>query len=142
VRTGPATGHSTRLVPQARRCLINVPPRVIVEGPFGQAHRVYGPNNTHMIRQPRKGGDQAYLAVCGATIASAVIKSLFGFNLSPGAEHGLDHLLERPDVPRGFDGTLRNVRYRGKLVDIVSEAGRGLRAQPAAALASTTNTTR
>ena len=52
---------------------------VLDEGPYGQAHRVYGDNNTKMVRPPRKGGDQAYLATCGVTLASAIVRSLFGF---------------------------------------------------------------
>ena len=66
-----------------------------------------------------------YLGICGATLASAVVRTLFGFD--PPID-GSDFALRRPDVPRGFDGVLRNVRYRGKLYDITSRADVGLTA--------------
>jgi len=117
---------------------------VLDEGPFGQAHRVYGDNNTVMIRPPRKGGDQAYYAFCGSTIAGAVIRSLFGFNpplseplMSDGASPPT-FVLQMPKAPRGFDGVLRNVRYRGRLYDIHSDASSGLSILPVAAAATGT----
>ena len=105
---------------------------VLSEGPFGQAHRVYGDNNTEMVRPPRKGGDQAYLATCGVTLASAVIRTLFGFD--PPVEGAADPaaLLRDARTPRGFDGVLRRVPYRGALFDITSRKDRGLEIAPSA----------
>ena len=100
------------------------------EGPYGQAHRVYGEGNAApMAHRPMKGGDQAYLAVCGGTVASAVIRTMFGW--APpvpcdGATTGVKKLLDRPDVPRGFNGTLRGVRFAGKWYNIESRAAEGL----------------
>ncbi|KAK7253460.1 hypothetical protein SO694_00001852 [Aureococcus anophagefferens] len=106
---------------------------VLSEGPFGQAHRVYGDNNTEMVRPPRKGGDQAYLATCGVTLASAVIRTLFGFD--PPVEGATDPaaLLRDVRTPRGFDGVLRRVPYRGALYDITSRKDRGLEIAPSSA---------
>ena len=91
-----------------------------------------------MLRPPRKGGDQAYYAICGSTIAGAVIRSLFGFN-PPVSEPRSDSsspstfVLQIPKAARGFDGVLRNVRYRGRMYDIRSKASSGLSILPAAA---------
>ena len=117
--------------------LVRAAAGVLDEGPYGQAHRVYGDNNTKMMQPPRKGGDQAYYAICGSTIAGAVIRSLFGFN-PPVSERVSDaspptYVLQSPEAARGFDGVLRNVRYRGRLYDIHSEASSGLSILPAAA---------
>ena len=109
--------------------LTRVAGRVLGEGPFGQAHRVYGLNNTVMAQAARKGGDQAYLAICGGTIASAVIRTLFGFApLLDAAGTAADPslLLDDAAVPRGFDGRLLNVRYRDSLYTISSKADTGL----------------
>ena len=99
---------------------------VLDEGPYGQAHRVYGDNNTKMVRPPRKGGDQAYLATCGVTLASAIVRSLFGFEPPVAGATNASDLLKDAHVPRGFDGVLRNVRYRGALYDITSRRAAGL----------------
>ncbi|KAH8065775.1 hypothetical protein JL722_158 [Aureococcus anophagefferens] len=106
---------------------------VLSEGPFGQAHRVYGDNNTEMVRPPRKGGDQACLATCGVTLASAVIRTLFGFD--PPVQGAADPaaLLRDARTPRGFDGVLRRVPYRGALYDIKSRKDRGLEIAPSSA---------
>ena len=126
--------------------LIRAAAGVLDEGPFGQAHRVYGDNNTRMLRPPRKGGDQAYFAICGSTISSAVVRALFGFNpplVEPEAAAGSEgsgdgdtslprFVLQRPETARGFEGVLRNVRYRGQLYDIHSDARAGLTILPAA----------
>ncbi|KAH8075649.1 hypothetical protein JL721_1663 [Aureococcus anophagefferens] len=97
------------------------------------AHRVYGDNNTEMVRPPRKGGDQAYLATCGVTLASAVIRTLFGFD--PPVQGAADPaaLLRDARTPRGFDGVLRRVPYRGALYDIKSRKDRGLEIAPSSA---------
>ena len=42
------------------------------------------------------------------------------------ADYGPSSPLYSREVPRGFDGVLRNVRYRGKLYDITSRADVGL----------------
>jgi len=88
--------------------------------------------------RPRKGGDQASLAVRGGTIASAVIDTLFGFAEPPkmgpgegevwkGREKQLAALiLERREVDRGFAGRLENVRWQGLVFDIESVIGEGL----------------
>ena len=145
--------------------LIRATGGVLTEGPFGQAHRVYGNNNHQMVRfrnhcfeinlflcfhdsnlifynflyllsffvffyffilfiftqvqPPRKGGDQAYHAVCGGTIASAVINTLFGFQPSPTDTFPI---LKDSIVPRGFDGVLKNVRHGKSLYTIISSS--------------------
>jgi len=85
------------------------------EGPFGQAHRVFGAGtgaHGEMARPARK--DQSWMAVCSGYIADGVIRGLFGFMPSIEAD-GAALALKQPDVPRGFEGTLRHVRFRGAL---------------------------
>ena len=83
-----------------------------------------------MVRPPLKGGDQAALGVCGVTLADAVVRELFGFappvggGAAPAAEPA--SLLADATSPRGFDGVLRGVRYRGLFYDITSVAAAGL----------------
>lgn len=98
------------------------------EGPFGQAHRVFGPGTSaagEMARPARK--DQSWMAVCAGYIADGVIRGLFGFmpNLDAGMGNTLE--LKQPNVARGFKGTLRHVRYHGELWTIVADE-KGVRA--------------
>ena len=71
------------------------------------------------VQPPKKGGDQAYHAVCGGTIASAVINTLFGFQPSPTDTFPI---LKDSTVPRGFDGVLKNVRHGKSLYTIISSS--------------------
>ena len=85
------------------------------EGPFGQAHRVFGAGtgaHGEMARPARK--DQSWMAVCSGYIADGVIRGLFGFMPSLEAD-GAALALKQPGAPRGFEGALRHVRYRGAL---------------------------
>ena len=85
-----------------------------------------------MVRPPRKGGDQAYLGICGATVASAVIRALFGVDPPVAGGRAAD-LLRNPEIPRGVAGVLRNVPYGGHLYDVASGPA-GLSLAPAAAV--------
>ena len=115
--------------------ILKVVGEVLGEGPYGQAVRVYGPDNVNMLSKPMKGGDQAPLAVCGGTIPISIIDTLFGFTpqifpdkKDSGAHSQSDYssLLENPDVDRGFDGQLLNVPYQGQTFNIQSVKGEGL----------------
>ena len=91
------------------------------EGPFGQAHRVFGAGTGReatMARPARK--DQSWMAVCSGYIADGIIRGLFGF--MPSLEtRGTGLTLKQPNEARGFKGTLKHVRYRGGLWTIVAD---------------------
>ena len=93
------------------------------EGPFGQAHRVFGAGEGaggRMARPSRK--DQSWMAVCSGYIADGIIRGLFGFMPSLETSAGAGLILKQPGVYRGFEGTLKHVRYRGGLWTIVASA--------------------
>lgn len=97
----------------------------LAEGPFGQAHRVFGSGEgaaAAMVRPARK--DQSWLAVCAGYIADGVLRGLFGFDPDPAAAFTVGATsaprLRDPTVPRAFDGALRGVRYHGRLYSLVS----------------------
>ena len=98
------------------------------EGPLGQAHRVFGAGEGaggQMARPSRK--DQSWMAVCSGYIADGIIRGLFGFMPSLEATNGA-LALKQPTIDRGFNGTLKHVRYRGELWTITASA-HGVRAQ-------------
>jgi hypothetical protein len=71
------------------------------------------------------------MAVCSGYIADGVIRGLFGFMPSLEAINtsgSLDLALKQPSVDRGFEGTLKHVRYRGELWKITASA-QGVRAE-------------
>ena len=72
-------------------------------------------------------GVKGVLAVCSGYIADGVIRGLFGFMPSLEATNGA-LALKQPNVARGFEGTLKHVRYRGELWTITSSA-QGVRAE-------------
>jgi hypothetical protein len=67
------------------------------------------------------------MAVCSGYIADGVLRGLFGFMPSLEATSG-SLALKQPNVDRGFEGTLKHVRYRGELWTIVASA-QGVRAE-------------
>ena len=100
------------------------------QGPFGQAHRVFGSGEGargNMTRPARK--DQSYSAVCSGYIADGVVRGLFGFAPTIQTTTGGDGApaLRAANTSRGFHGTLKHVRYRDGYFTIPSDA-RGVRA--------------
>ena len=57
-------------------------------------------------------------SVGGGAFAEMIIGTLFGFQ--PQADKEL--VLYQPDVDRGFEGQLLNVRHNGRLLDITSSS--------------------
>ena len=95
------------------------------EGPFGQAHRVFGPGEgagASMVRPARK--DQSWAAVCAAYIADGIVRGLFGFAPALADFDGKGGpRLRDAEAARSFKGNLRHVRYRGELYTLT--AGKG-----------------
>jgi hypothetical protein len=88
------------------------------EGSFTQSHELIpsGPGQ-FLIRVAHRGG-QDYPTMCGAAFASeSVIRGLFGCEARV-AEGPLS--IANPSEPRGFQGTLSDVRYRGGLYTVQS----------------------
>ena len=73
-----------------------------------------------MMRPARK--DQSWMAVCAGYIADGVVRGLFGFMPSMGVGGDSAPQLRHANVSRGFEGTLRHVRYRGGLFTLTSNA--------------------
>ncbi|MCA9236385.1 MAG: hypothetical protein KDA44_13005 [Planctomycetales bacterium] len=91
---------------------------VLDEGVYAQARECYGPRRYEHDAPVRIAMRGACMRECvgGGAFADIIIGTLFGF--TPSADPPLELL--RPDIPRGFTGTLRNVRYRDQLIDITS----------------------
>ena len=114
---------------QALQLALDLAP-LLDQGPFGQAHRVFGAGEGRgaaMARGARK--DQSWMAVCGGYIADGVLRGLFGFDPSiigaasaPASGVPASPALRLANSSRGFSGTLRHVRYRGALFTITSGA--------------------
>ena len=86
-----------------------------------------GSGQTHKAKLSKKRCIFRRMAVCSGYIADGVIRGLFGFMPSLEATSG-SLALKQPGVDRGFEGTLRHVRYRGELWTIVASA-QGVRAE-------------
>lgn len=105
---------------QALDMLRRVEP-VLREGPFAQSHEYVAGGKVRIA-----GPDQLqdYNAIAGASYVPTVFKALFG--LEPGAQ-GQPITLRSPATPRGFSGTLRNVRWGGAQYTLSSDTA-GVRA--------------
>ena len=90
------------------------------EGSFTQSHELIpSGHGRFQIRIAHRGG-QDYPAMCGASFASeSIIRGLFGCELRVG-EGPLT--IAKSSLPRGFRGTLSEIRYRGALYTVESTA--------------------
>ena len=95
------------------------------EGPLGQAHEVpqlgtppYTPFNDEPSFKPIAGVTR-YIAIEGGSFFDAVLRGFFGFhaplqwadaNERTSKQEALDATLHQPEVPKGFTGTLNNLR--------------------------------
>jgi hypothetical protein len=90
------------------------------EGIYGQAREYYGDNRSERdapVHIAMRGACMRE-SVGGGAFAEMIIGTLFGFQ--PRAGENLS--LYEASSDRGFKGELHNVRYDGKLIDIVSDA--------------------
>ncbi len=90
------------------------------EGVYGQAHEYYGENRGQRgapVRIAMRGACMRE-SIGGGAFAEMIIGTLFGFQ--PHANATLQ--LYKPDVARGFEGKLLNVRHNGRLLDITSNS--------------------
>jgi hypothetical protein len=105
--------------PEALAFLRAVEP-ITHEGPFAQSHEFLGPDSRGkdpLVRIANRGG-QDYNEGCGAAFAEVVLRSLFGYR----PDLSGDRLpLLAPNTPRGFNGRLEHVSWRGKLYTINSD---------------------
>ena len=96
------------------------------EGPFGQSHHSFMPNNTWAARQYHKSGDWLvgeYFALCGGMFAETIVGTLFGVT-APRVGTGLE--LKYANESRGFNGTLMHVLVRGEMYSVHSDTTSGL----------------
>lgn len=91
---------------------------VLDEGVYAQAREFYGPNRYEHDAPVRIAMRGACMRECvgGVAFAEVIIGAVFGY--SPTFSNELE--LVQPDVPRGISGTLRNVRFHDRCIDIVS----------------------
>ena len=80
------------------------------------------------MHRPEIGYADWRLAVCAGYIADGVVRGIFGFMPSLGVGGSSAPQLRHANVSRGFEGTLRHVRYRGRLFTLTSNAS-GLHAE-------------
>ncbi|WP_165223567.1 hypothetical protein [Aquisphaera insulae] len=101
--------------------------QVTHEGPFSQSHDFVGPDSrgrSPVVRIARRGG-QDFNEGCGAAFADVIIGDFFGFRPDLGGEAS-GFPLRAPTSPRGFEGTLHHVSYRGESYAITA-GGHGVR---------------
>jgi hypothetical protein len=90
------------------------------EGVYGQSREFYGERRKERdapVRIAMRGACMRE-SVGGGAFAETVLGALFGFR----PQRGLPLELYEPKTPRGFDGELRNLPYRGELLRIVSDS--------------------
>jgi hypothetical protein len=101
---------------QATAFLRSVEP-ITREGPFAQAHEFVGPDKRGkdpIVRSSMTPNDG-----CGAAFAEVIIRAFFGVRPDLSGE---SLSLLAPTVPRGFNGELRHVPFRGALYTVKSDA--------------------
>ena len=87
------------------------------EGPFSQSHELLGREYDARARVTERGF-QTTNELCGGAFADVIISSFFGFQ--PDWTGKL--AIVNPESPRGFEGRLSGVRWRGKLYTLASTA--------------------
>ena len=100
---------------------------VVSLGPFGQAIEVRPPGDPYKPMPVT-----LYNEMAGASFADTTIRSIFGFSPSldlPGMPPATTPLVDAT-APRGFDGVLSGVQWRGARYDVVSRAAQGLSLRP------------
>lgn len=97
---------------------------VLGEGPFAQAHELYGPRRFELASSVRIAERGGCLRECasGGAYAEAILTTIFGFR----PEWGGEVRLFEPAAGRGFEGELRHVR-RGKDYYTILSGMQGLR---------------
>lgn len=94
--------------------------QVTHEGPYSQSHELLGRDYDARARVTDRGL-QTTNELCGGAFADAIIRAFFGFQL----DFEGSNALVAPGVPRGFNGSLVGLRWRGRLYNLSSDA-RGL----------------
>jgi hypothetical protein len=89
---------------------------VTKEGPFAQAREFYGPNKKDYDAPVRVAMRLGCMKECisGVAFADVVINTFFGF--SPSVDGNT--LVSDPGTPRPFQGTLKNLRCDGRLLQL------------------------
>ena len=80
------------------------------EGPFGQAH--YVATKAYPVRKALDLQD--YFESASGAFAEVIVRTIFGLSHQDAGD-----LLQTVTIP-GFEGSLKNVRYRGKLLSITA----------------------
>lgn len=91
------------------------------EGPFAQSHEFIGPDQRgqNPIVRTASRGDQNSNDGCGAAYTEVIIRSFFG--IRPDLP-GKSLPLLMPTIPRGFNGKLKHVPFRGGNYTVTSDA--------------------
>jgi len=95
------------------------------QGSWAQSHEFLGPESrgfNPIVRTASRGGQDANEG-CGTAFAEVIIRSFFGFRPDLSVEKPV---LLSPNIPRGFNGELKHISWKGKLFTILSNA-KGLR---------------
>lgn len=87
------------------------------EGPFSQSHELLGRDYDAPVRVAERGG-QTTNALCGGAFADVIVSSFFGFQPDWAGKLAIVD----PESPRGFEGSLSGVRWRGRLYTFTSGA--------------------
>ena len=87
------------------------------EGPFSQSHELLGREYDAPVRVTERG-DQTTNELCGGAFADVIISSFFGFQPDWAGKLAIVN----PELPRGFEGRLSGLRWRGKLYTVASGA--------------------
>jgi len=91
------------------------------EGPFAQAREFYGPNKRNYEAPVRVAMRLGCMKECisGVAFTDVVLNTFFGFTPSVDGKTLIDH----PQTPRPFDGTLAGILHRGGLLKLAASHG-------------------
>ncbi len=91
---------------------------VTKEGPYAQAREFYGLGKENFDAPVRVALRRGCMKECisGAAFADVVINTFFGFSPSPSG----DTIISDRQTPRPFKGTLWDVRFGGKLLQLIA----------------------
>jgi len=88
------------------------------EGPYSQAHELYGPRRDEYDAPVRIAPWMSFNVVDAGSFADVIIRTFFGYR----PEYEGHAMLFEPEIPRGFEGKLLHVRKHGKFYTITSNS--------------------
>ncbi len=116
--------HPNGTLVELRHCVDYIHRRTAVvtrEGPFAQAREFFGPNKRDYDAPVRVAMRLGCMKECisGVAFADVILNTIFGF--SPAVDGHM--LVDDPQIPRPFEGTLTGICYREELLQLAASNG-------------------